>query len=586
MNILVLVKPVAPRSVEGVRLPAEMSVNMADGAAVSFARKQSELGGGVSVLLSLSPLFPHPSLVSLKSQGFSAVYQICDPIFAGSDTLATTRVLARAITCIERKMNLHFSVIACGNRSTDSETAQVPSQLAAVLGLPVATNCLSAESSEQGWTVVRLFEKETCTFLYPFHCVLSFCPKGSEIDPPSLAGLANMDNVPFIRLTSKELHLEKGETGLKGSASQVVTLRQLAKGLRNPVFIKNPAEGALAIWKQIKIEHSRHDAAPVDVAMELKHICWNNDAYVVCPVEDCLAWETGLQVIGKLTKLGYFVQAIVFCKSLSTKIRSELAVCGCRLIIHNGETDLTDEQYAQIVVSYVRHKQGIVLFGATVRMRSAASICAAKLSAGLCADCTDITVGPEGQLHFIRPAFGESVEADIVITTSLALATIRHNAFPRYRFKNYQEAVLEYTFTAIPSQVQRLTSVPIEENESETEDIIFSIGDGVEEASLRNRIFAFGFAKGASRMAINHYAIPYRYQVGLTGKLVTPYVYVAFGISGSEQHLVGIKQAKVIIAVNTDCLAPIFAYSDIAICCDVGKVVTALEKLKEADDEL
>jgi len=587
LNVLLLIKPVASQSLaDGSRSTKEMSINMADGAAFSFTINQKKNKQDKIVLLSMVHNFPNPQLKKLCSYPFDSIYQICDSLYAGSDTLITSKILAKATKYIEKDMKISFDVVACGNRSTDSETAQVPCEVASFLELPVFTNCISVKKEKKNWKIIRLLEQKTLEYSFENKCVISFCPKGSELDPPSLFGMSHANEVPFIKIDNTQLKFDKNLVGLKGSPTKVVRSIKVQQGLRESILIEDPKEGATIIWKEIRKIQKTKESSLKKKVLPLTKVSWGTPAFVVCPVSDELAWKTSLQILGKLTLLGFLAQALVLGSVLSQTKKDELTTSGTRKITKISVDKTTDDRLAaEAIVRFMQETTGILLFGATVKMRSIAPLCAAKLSCGLCADCTDLKSLNNGKLLYIRPAFGESLEAQIEVKSPLAIATIRPNAFANYLFMNSKIEVEKFSFI---SQLNFLEAeeVKIPLDNERDERIMFSLGDGIKEKELRDQIDNFGFAKGASRQAVNHYVVPYVYQVGLTGKIVKPQLYVAFGISGSEQHLVGIKQTKTIISVNIDRIAPIFDYSDYAICCDVKQVVEALEIEKELKNEL
>jgi len=224
-------------------------------------------------------------------------------------------------------------------------------------------------------------------------------------------------------------------------------------------------------------------------------------------------------------------------------------------------------------------KPEVVLFGATSFGRSLAPRLAAALSTGLTADCTDLHMDENGRLVQTRPAFSENILANIMTDTMPQMATVRYQEFP--------QAVANPDY---PGQVVRLplplpvpvTGVVIEKLRQLEVDItkasvVVSGGRGLKQqedfALLRELARTLGGEVGASRTVVEEGYISKDHQVGYSGHRVKPQVYIACGISGSPQHLAGMKESDVIVAINTDPSAPIFQMADVGIVGDLYKVV-------------
>lgn len=257
--------------------------------------------------------------------------------------------------------------------------------------------------------------------------------------------------------------------------------------------------------------------------------------------------------------------------------------------------------YAKVVSELIRReKPEIVLFAADTTGRDLAPRIAAKLETGLTADCTDLDIGDyedkisgkryEKVLNQIRPAFGGDIMATIVNPERRPqMATVRQGIFePLERDAERKGQIIRCEVELEESDlvVEVLETVKKErETNLENAKVIVSGGRGVggpEGFKLIKELAAvLGAEVGASRAAVDAGWISYSHQVGLTGQTVKPDVYIACGISGSIQHLVGMKNSKKIIAINKDPKAPIFEVADYGIVGDLFEVIPKLiEKLK------
>jgi electron transfer flavoprotein alpha subunit len=247
-----------------------------------------------------------------------------------------------------------------------------------------------------------------------------------------------------------------------------------------------------------------------------------------------------------------------------------------------------DEPYSKTMSKLIiKYKPEIVLCGATNIGRSLIPRVAVQIGTGLTADCTGLDIDKEtGFLLQTRPAFGGNIMATIITANNRPqMATVRHKvmkeAFPDDTKKG-QIIKVDLSKQDYFSRTKLLNFVEeIEETVNLTEaDIIVSGGRGIkgpENFSLiKDLAKALGGAVGASRAAVDSGWIPYSHQVGQTGKTVCPKVYVACGISGAIQHLVGMQSSDVIIAINKDPDAPIFKVASYGI---VGDLLTVIPEI-------
>ncbi len=259
------------------------------------------------------------------------------------------------------------------------------------------------------------------------------------------------------------------------------------------------------------------------------------------------------------------------------------------------------ESWASVVADLIeRHRPEIVLCGATSAGRSFLPRLAALLGTGLTADCTGLDVDDEeGTLLQTRPAFGGNIMATIVCPNHRPqMATVRPNVLPEAEAGERRNVEIVRT-PPDPSSVQtpvEVLSDVVEETGAENiaeAEVIVAGGRGVGGPEgfedIRRLAELLEGCVGASRAAVDAGWVPYAHQVGQTGVTVQPRLYVACGISGAVQHLVGMQSADTIIAINTDPGAPIFENADYGLVGDLHQLIPRLIDLisarKETADE-
>ncbi len=254
----------------------------------------------------------------------------------------------------------------------------------------------------------------------------------------------------------------------------------------------------------------------------------------------------------------------------------------------------SDEIYANILEDIVlEQKPEVVLAGATAIGRSFIPLVATALATGLTADCTQLAIRPEdGVLLQTRPAFGGNIMATIECPfTRPQMATVRPRVMKSIPPDPARKGdIIDYQPKGerLQSRVRVLRNVLQEQDQVNiTEgDIIVAGGRGLDNEKgfelIKQLADAVGGAVGASRAAVDSEWIAYPHQVGQTGKTVNPKLYIACGISGAIQHVVGMQSSETIVAINKDPHAPIFDVATYGIVGDLYEVVPKLiEKIKE-----
>ncbi len=304
-----------------------------------------------------------------------------------------------------------------------------------------------------------------------------------------------------------------------------------------------------------------------------------------------VAWEA-LGLARQLAGEGK-VTALVFGQGVDAVVQEAFAYGADAAIKANDATleHFRFEPYVALLTQIVQEQQpDIVLAGATTAGRELLAGAAADVDAGLLTDVTELTL-EDGKLHAVRPVVGGKVLSVEAITgAGPQFATLRARAFKAAeraegRSGEVQEVAAVLAEDAIPTKI---TQIEAAEGQVSLTDasIIVSGGRGVGGPEgfepIRALAEVLGGAVGASRAAVDAGWIPYEHQVGQTGKVVSPDLYIAAGISGAIQHQAGMRTSKVIVAINTDPEAPIFKLARYGVVDDLFQIVPALtEVLKE-----
>ena len=247
--------------------------------------------------------------------------------------------------------------------------------------------------------------------------------------------------------------------------------------------------------------------------------------------------------------------------------------------------EYTTDAYTNVIAALIQSADpAVILMGASVQGKDLGARLAARLDAGLAMDCTVIKLG-SGKLTCTRPMFGGKILADVEIEGSPQIIAIRPNVM------DIVETAKDSVVEKVDVNVGEVKTTVVEKSmdtgdkiELTEADVIVSGGRGTsgDFSAIEQLAAAFGGAVGASRSAVDEGWRPHSDQVGQTGKVVSPVLYVACGISGAIQHLAGMSTSKFIVAINKDAEAPIFSKADLGIVGDLAEVVPAVaEEVKK-----
>ncbi len=268
---------------------------------------------------------------------------------------------------------------------------------------------------------------------------------------------------------------------------------------------------------------------------------------------------------------GYGAQKIFVCESESLQSYS-------------------NESYAKAIVDLVKvHHPAILLGAATALGKDLFPRVAARLQTGLASDCVGLDINDKGLLVAERPIFAGKVLVDCnILNAKPQMACLRPNVLPPAERGSEKAEIEKVSVEVDPedlkARLKKIVKTAGEKIDLTEASVIVSGGRGVggkENFKILEELadaFGEGATVGASRSAVDSGFAPHDWQVGQTGKVVNPNLYIACGISGAIQHLAGMRTSKYIVAINKDPEAPIFQVADYGIVDDLFKVVPMLTK--------
>ncbi len=295
-------------------------------------------------------------------------------------------------------------------------------------------------------------------------------------------------------------------------------------------------------------------------------------------------------------KRGCELTAVIFGYKINTDDLHELIARGADRVLAMEVPELEHflvEPYAACMRKLIEdEKPEIVIAGATSAGRTLLPYVAIRANAGLTADCTVLDIEPDtGNLLQTRPAIGGNILATIKTPNHRPqMATVRPRSTRPAPVQEGRSGVVERLAAPkelLASRMKRVDFLPSNEQHSlQDADVVVTVGRGIKKADNLPVVQALAesldAALGATRDVVDRGWLSYPHQVGLSGKTVTPKLYVALGVSGAIQHLAGMQTAEHIIAVNSDPDAQIFRVAELGIVGNLFEVAPVLAKKIQA----
>jgi len=342
------------------------------------------------------------------------------------------------------------------------------------------------------------------------------------------------------------------------------------------------------------------NAAPVADPQQYKNV------FVFMETREDRLLRPALEMIGVGKKIAEKVNEKLYCIILGSNIKemaNEAVSYGCDVVLGAESPDLKifrTMPYAKVVTDFVKNeKPNIFLIPATRNGRDLASRIAVSCQAGVTADCTEIDIETDTRILLAnRPTYGESMLAEILCKRHRPqMATARPGIFPIPEKLKSPSGEIRISKVSIDKSLLRKEILEFRKKDRidlTAAKVIVAGGMGLGKPEgfklLQELADEIGGMIGATRPTADMGWISRDYQVGQTGQTVRPRLYVAAGISGKIQHIMGMKNSETILSINSDPQAEIFKYSDYVIVDDLYRVVPALineiKKYKEEHGEL
>ena len=550
---------------EGVPL----ELNAFDAFAVTEAARLRDENGGEVIAMTMGPPQAEEALRECIRLGADRGIHLSDRAFAVADTLGTSRTLAMAI---EKE---GCDLVLCGRKTLDSETWQVPPEVAAFLGRPHTTNAVGVTLEGGRLQVRRETDEGEETVELPLPGLVSIARIANGSAGPERDGAIDVwtasDLVDDLRTNDKRF-------GQTGSPTRVLAVRDVTpERLRE--LAPSPEQGAERVAALLD-ERPRAAAAwekPERLGEKpgKSYDCWS--------FVETLAGRpsrTSLELVAKgrelAGKLGGANVALVLGHDVG-QVAAEVARRGADQVVvveHEALREPVGDVWATALRQIVeRERPHVLLIPASARGRDLGPRVAGELELGMTGDCVDLGIDRAGRLIQHKPAYGGNIVSVIMGATTPQLATVRPRMFVPLEPNGSEGEVRQFHLDGLrPATTSLLESRPEDPAPYALDEagVIVCAGEAVGAegiAEVEQAAAALGAAVGGDRAACAAGIVPWTRQVGLLGRQVAPRLYIAVETSGDFEHAAASVKADVILVLKSSD-APVQGTADVAVAGD------------------
>ena len=485
-----------------------------------FALSHAVMLGGEVVAMTMGPPQAEEALRECLALGADRAVHLSDPAFALADTIGTSHALALAI---EKE---GADLVLCGRKTLDSETWQVPPEVAARLGWPSLTGGASLSADSGLMRVTRETDDGDETY---------------EFEPPAVISVAHVareegrDGGTHVDLwTAADLDADPRAVGQAGSPTRVLAVRDVTPE-RAGTVASTPEEAAAlvhALLQERKPEPASWDKpARLGEKPGKKYDCWT-----CVELRDGRPTRHSLELLAKGRELAGKLGGRNVALLLEPGNAPELARAGAELVVIADSGDYHPETRAHALAEVLRtERPHVLLIPASARGREYGPRAAGELELGMTGDCVNLGIDRAGRLIQTKPAYGGNIVSVIMGATTPQLATVRPRMFEPLELRRAEADVRFVELDELPEPRLRLVERRRLHDDWRLDeaDVVVGVGEGV----------VLGEVDGA--------VVAPAAKIGLLGRHIAPRIYVAVRAPGGFEHHTGTVKAGVIVAVQS-----------------------------------
>ena len=582
-----------------IREGVHNEINPFDRRAITFAVELKTKYGGETMVMTMGPPQAKEALLEAMAMGVDRSLHLLDRAFAGSDTLATARALAAAIT-----KEMPVDLVLCGKYSVDAETGHVGPELAELLGIPHVSGATKVELdthtrqaivvAETDYGFQRVQTRLPLLITTAERLIKPYSPKPDEVE--------NAKTKPYRVIRAAGLGQES-LFGFEGSPTSVSEIYSVETRRRCEIIEAETSGKKVEKLTQIlselglftgwKNEQGRSIKPPESRSKNGKRAFW-----VLVELVKGQIRPVTFELLGRGIELGEKLEselcAIFFGEPTDEQARNLIVHGADKVYVlkHEQLAKYSNDAYASALAQTIqRFKPYTVIAASTSIGIDLMPRVAARLGLGMTSDCIGLELNDREQIVQLKPAFGGNIVAPIISKTLPQMATIRPGMLLTSEANESRKGEIVQVEL---SEIKPLSQVVGEEFRSDHDavrldnaDVIVAVGAGIGSpanlSTIKELASILDAPVATTRKVVDLAWLPSQLQVGLTGKSVAPRFYLAIAVRGAFNHTVGIGRAKIVVAINNDPNALIFKNCDYGIVGDYAEVVPLLsEELRKA----
>jgi electron transfer flavoprotein alpha subunit len=521
-------------------------LNPFDRAAVAEAVRLREAAGGEVVVMSMGPAQAAGALREALAMGADRAILLSDRVFAVADTLGTSRTLALALG------KEGFDLVLCGRKTVDSETWQVPPEVAAFLAVPHVTNVASVEATDGGVRALRETDTDEVGYDLPLPALLSVAyALPEQLAEPGDGEVETWTATDLVDDVDPEYDKRFGQTG---SPTRVLAVRDVTP--ERAGLVHTDAGEARAAIEALLAERPPPETSwdkPDHLAEEPAA---HYDAWTLVELDRGRPTRHSLELLARgralAGKLGGRNTALVLGHGLEEAVR-ELGTRGAEVVVQVDDDRLgayQPELWAAALRQVVeRERPHLLLIPATAWGRDLGPRVAGELELGMTGDCVAVDIAKAGRLLQTKPAYGGNIVSVIMGATTPQLATVRARMYePLEPRESEQAETRSFRLEPLPAssidlgQESRLERTGLE---LDAADVVLFAGAQAGLGELES--LPDGVALGGA-----HPDLHAQQQIGLYGRPVAPRLLIGVGLDGKPEELAGFVKATVVVAVGSE----------------------------------